>query len=285
MVKNTTKLHIEFDYNFTRSMLARTLPFLGMESVIAIWTSVDAVLLSKLSNEFSLGLYNASAQLLVPAVLVIENLAFSIFPLMCRKFDAGMENLKHVYEYLIEALLAIALPAAVGLSFLAQPILLLLYGGDNFAQGDIVLQTLVWILIPIALTKALGQVLMASMQETLTLKIVIINMIISIVLGVLFIIPMGVFGAALSTVVSQAINLLQHYFPATKTLRGINLWQSFWKPMAATLVMAGYLFLVSHMSIWFVIPTAALIYVICLVAILILSSGGIALFREKYFLT
>ncbi|NJO08026.1 MAG: flippase [Chloroflexaceae bacterium] len=285
MMKNITKLHIEFDYQFTRGMLVKTLPFLGMESVIAIWASIDAVLLSKLSDEFSLGLYNASAQLLVPAILVIENLAFSIFPLMCRKFDMGIENLKNVYEYLVEALLAIALPAAVGLSFLAGPILLLLYGGDNFSQGAVVLQLLVWILIPIAFTNALGQVLMASLQETLTLKIVVVNMIISIVLGIVFIIPLGVIGAALSTVISQGVNLLQHYFPTAKTLRGINLWNVFWKPMVATLVMAGYLFLVSNMSIWFVIPSAALVYGVCLVGILILTSGSIAQFRERYFLT
>lgn len=285
LIRHTPNMHIEFDYAFTRSMLKQTLPFLGLESVIAIWASIDAVLLSTLSDEFALGLYNASAQLMVPAVLVVENLALSIFPMMCRKFEMGHENLKQIYEYLIEALLAVALPAAVGLTFLAEPTLLLLYGSEGFAEGADVMRVLVWILIPMAFTHALGQVLLASMQETLTLKIVAINTVISIVLGIIFIIPLGAIGAALSTVISQFVDLFQHYIPVSRILRGLSLWRVSWKPVAASLVMAVYLYFVSHMLIWFVIPTAALIYAGALLTLLIISSGGLAQLKARYFLT
>jgi O-antigen/teichoic acid export membrane protein len=285
VIRHSRSLRFEFDVPFTRSMLKQTLPFLGLESVIAIWASVGTVLISTFSNEFALGLYNASAQLMVPAVLVVENLALSIFPMMCRKFDMGAENLKTIYEHLIEALLAVALPAAVGLTFLCEPILLLLYGNERFAQGADVMRVLVWILVPMAFTHALGQVLLASKQEMLTLKIVIVNTIISVIIGVIFIIPLGAIGAALSSVISQFVDFLQHYVPVSKIVRGLSLWRVSWKPAAASLVMAVYLFFVSHMLIWFVIPTAALVYGVSLFALLIISSGGLAQLKARYFMT
>ena len=81
--------------------------------------------------------------------------------------------MKHVAKYLIESLLAIALPTTVGLFFLAGSALVLLYGKDDFLLASGALRIMVWSLLLIALTHALFQVLLASLREKVTLRIIV----------------------------------------------------------------------------------------------------------------
>lgn len=196
------------DLPFAYTMIRQTIPFLGIDSVAAIWASLNVLLLAVLTNETDVGLYNAATQVLVPAYLVLRSLTASISPVMCRKFDSGLHNLKQIYEYLLELLLAIAVPAAVGIFFLAEPVLLLLYGDEQFVAAMPVLRILAWMLIPLAFTHALGYTLQASLNEHINLRIVMVNTLISLVIGVILIYWFGILGAALAALTARFADML-----------------------------------------------------------------------------
>lgn len=283
VLRYLTRPQAKLEPRFALAMVRETMPFLGIDSAIAIWSSLNVLLLSKMRNETDVGLYNAASQLLVPSHLVFQSLVLSIFPIMCRKFDSGLQNLKQIYEYLIELLLAIALPAAVGLFFLAEPILLLLYGDQSFLHAAGVLRIMAWVLIPIALTRALGQVLLASLREKVTLRIVIINTVISLVLGLILIKPFGIMGAAIAALVSRIIDFFQHYVPVSRLLSDIALGKVVWKSAVASLCMAVYLSVIGNsQGLWLTIPTAGLVYVSVLIVVLIWSNKGIRQFKARY---
>ncbi|NJL33569.1 MAG: oligosaccharide flippase family protein [Chloroflexaceae bacterium] len=113
------------DMPFASSMIKGVLPFLGLESVIAIWASLNALILSRVGNEIDVAMYNAAMQVLVPVSLVLQSIVMSLFPMMCREYETGGSGMQVVYEDLMELLLMVTLPAVVGIIFLAEPILLL----------------------------------------------------------------------------------------------------------------------------------------------------------------
>ncbi len=283
MLRYITRPAARFDRDFALGMIRQTVPFLGLDSMVAIWTSLNAVLLSKMTSEVEVGLYTAAMQILVPANLVFVSLVLSVFPVMCRKFDTGVESLRTIYLYVVEMILAVALPSAVGLFFLAQPLLLLLYKDQDFAQSTIVLQILAWSLIPLAMTRVLGQVLLASLQEKVTLRISLVNTVVSLVFGIILIAEFGIVGAAIAALLTRVVNFFQHYIPVWQLLTSVPLWKAVWKPALASVGMGVYLWAVAGiLGLWVTMASAGVLYVVVLLTLLIWSSGGIQQLKARY---
>src|SRR5260370_952642 len=160
-------------------------------------TSLNVLLLSKLATETEVGLYNAATQLMVPLLLVYQSMAQSIFPVMCRKVEPGYQSLKRIAEHAIDLLLVPALPAAAGLFFLGDRVLSLLYKNPAFSQAFPALRIVAWVLILQGFTSVLGQVLVASHREKITLRIVVVDIFVNLLVGWPLITMFGVRGAAI----------------------------------------------------------------------------------------
>ncbi len=288
LVRYIVRPRLQIDFSFCSTILKQVIPFLGIDSVAAIWASLNILLLSKMTGETEVGLYNAANQVLVPAYLVLRSLTISVYPIMCRKFDTGLHDLKRVYEYLLEMVLAVTVPAAVGIFFLAEPILLLFYGDEGFLQAATVLRIVAWVLIPLSFTTTFGHTLQASLNERINLRIVIVNTIISLILGIILIYPFGIIGAAIALVASRVVDMIQHYIPVTRLFSQVVLGKVIWKSALASLCMALYLALLAQVFVselpwlWLIIPTAAAVYAVGLLAVMVLSDGGIQHFKARY---
>ena len=160
-------------------------------------SALPVVLLSKLTSEREVGLFSA-AQLLVPIGLVFQAIALSVFPLLCRKFAAGRREFRQVGSQLFEVLMIVGLPTAVGLFLLADSALLLLYRDADFLGAVAVLRILAWLIILNAMTTALGHLLYAASNERMTLRIVLTQVAVLLVLGIVLINSMGLLGAAVA---------------------------------------------------------------------------------------
>jgi O-antigen/teichoic acid export membrane protein len=248
-------------------------PFLGIDGTIALWTALPVVLLSLVRSEVEVGLFNAAVQLMVPVTLVLQSLAIAIFPLMSRRFAAGMDALRGVAHSLLAAMLVLALPAAFGLLVVAPEALRLVYGPD-FVVGAVALQILAVGVVFRALTTALGQVLLAGMRERTTLRIVVVNTIVTLLLGLLLIPSYGLIGAAATVVAAGAVNVVQHFLPVERALGRIALLSVAWRPLAASFVMAGVLIVADVRHVLHAIALGAAVYVAVLAAVVLVTLGG-----------
>jgi O-antigen/teichoic acid export membrane protein len=220
-----------FDLGFSIAMLQSSAPFLGIDVTAAIWSSVQIVLLSALATETDVGLYSAASQVLVPVALLFQSLTQTLFPIMCRRFEEDYRDLKQVAERTLAGLLAVAIPVSGILFVVADKALVFLYRGDKFLMAVPVLRILVWSVVLEAVTLALGQVLLAGRREIVTLRIVIVNIIVSLALGLVLINRLGPLpGAALATVIAGVVNVVQHYLPVSRLLSGISVGGLAWRP-------------------------------------------------------
>lgn len=273
-------IYLSFEVAFTKKLLRTTSTFLALDFVISLWTSLQVLLLSRLTSEVQVGIYNSAAQLLMPLSLVFQSVVLSLFPSMTRTAQLDMGQAKRLMEQTLEMLLVVALPAATGLFLLSDRILLALYGQEDFIQAAQVLRVLAALTVLWALTSALGQILLASSNEKVTLRIVCVNVVLALALGLVLIPRFGTVGAAYAALVSGLVNLVQHYIPVRRLLAGVRL-DFVWKPLMASGVMALFL-LASPFNVWFTIIIAAVLYGAVFAGLEVLVLGGLPGVKRKY---
>jgi len=270
------------DFHFSLATMRSAATFLGIDGTLAVMSSLNILLLSKLATETEVGLYGAATQLMVPLLLVYQSMAQSIFPLMCRKMEPGFQNLKRIAEQAMELLLVLALPAAAGLFFIGDRALSLLYKNPAFSQAFPALRIVTWVLILQVFTSVLGQVLVASHREKITLRIVLVDTVVNLLVGWPLIAMFGLRGAAVALLLTRVADCCQHYIPAAQLLSGIPIATMVWKPLVAATCMAAYLAAPSGLPGILRGVSATLIYGAALLAVAIWASGGLRQFRDKY---
>ncbi len=272
------------DFRFSLATFRSAVTFLGIDGTIAVMSSLNVLLLSKLSTETQVGLYSAATQLMVPLLLVYQSIGQSVFPLMCRKVEPGFQTLKRISEQVIEVLLILALPAVASLYFLGDWALSILYKNPAFLQAFPALRIVAWVLIAQVFTSVLGQVLVASHRERVTLRIVAADTLVNLLVGWPLIRLFGLRGAAIALLVTRLVDCGQHYIPVSRLFSGIPVARVIWKPIVAGACMAGYFLLPTNQAGILRGVSAAAIYCAALIVLTIWSSGGVRQFREKYLL-
>ena len=281
VLKAFPRLPAPIDFGFCRNTLRSAITFLGIDSTIAVMSSLNILLLSKMATEIEVGLYSAATQLMVPLLLVYQNIAQSIFPLMCRTVEPGLRTLKRMSEQVIEVLLILAVPAVAGLYFLGDRLLSVLYKNPAFLQAFPALRIAAWILISQVFTSVLGQVLVASHRERVTLRIVAVDMLVNLLVGWPLIHFFGLRGAAIALLLTRLVDCVQHYIPVSKLFSGIPVGKIVWKPVIAAACMVAYLLMDISRADFLVGVSSVLVYSAALFALTIWTSGGFRQFREK----
>ncbi|MHB8990342.1 MAG: flippase [Chloroflexota bacterium] len=277
-----TRPVLRVDPHFILTLARSTATFLGIDGIVALRGTLNVLLLSRLAGETEVGLYSAAVQLTVPVVLFYQSAATSVFPIMCRRFDSSLQDLRRVSERLIALLLALALPVAVTLFLMADSALLLLYHEVDFALAAGALRIMSWILICRALTFALGQLLLAGRRERVALRIGAVNVLVSLGAGLVLISQFGVIGAALTALLEALINLIQHYLPVSRLVGRIPLERLVWKPAVAAAAMAAYLVAVREHGLLLATVPGALLYTGIWLALTVPSVGELRQLKAKW---
>jgi len=271
-----------FDFHFSLATIRSTFTFLGIDGTIALMSSLNVIFLSKMASEIQVGLYCAAAQVMVPVLLVYQSIAQSVFPLMCRKVEPGFQGLKRIAEQLIEMLLILALPAVAGLYFLGDRVLGLFYKNPTFLQAYPALRIMAWVMISQVFTSVLGQVLVASHREKVTLRIVATDTLVNLIIGWPLIHFFGLRGAAVSLLMTRIVDCCQHFIPVWRLFSGIPVVRIIWKPLAAGLCMTAYLVLPSTQAGILRGVSATAIYGFALLVLAIWAAGGLRQLKHKF---
>ncbi|MBV9543768.1 MAG: polysaccharide biosynthesis C-terminal domain-containing protein [Chloroflexi bacterium] len=197
---------------------------------------------------------------------------------MSRHFRTNHQDLKRVAQELVGLLLAVALPAAIAVFCAAEWVLWILYGGRVQAAAT-PLRILVWCIVLRAVTAALGQLLMASQRERVTLRIVSIDALTSFTVGLILIPHFGVVGAAVTALTTRCVDLVQHVIPVTRLLSGFALSRLGWTALAASMCMAVWVAVVPNQIPILTLLTGGLVYASVLLGLMIWASGGLRQLR------
>lgn len=255
----------DFDINFIKITLMAALPL----SIVSIFTliafRVDTVLLSLFKSSVDVGIYSAPYRLFEAFLFLPAAFTISVFPIFSQFFISAKDSLKFTYQKSFKYLTILSLPIAVGVTLLAEPIILLIYK-SSFLPSVLVLQILIWTVPITFLNYIFGSILPAMNRQTTLLKITFISMIFNIVLNLWAIPNYSYIGASIVTVLTEVIVIVLCFFVLSRSFCSVNLKNVILKPAIASAVMAGFIITV-HTNLFLEIIISIVIYFAALLLI------------------
>lgn len=193
-----------------RAALARLSRMSGMNtlsrSLRTIIVSFDVVLLGLMVNSVQVGLYSAAYRIVffVMAIMFAAHVAF--FPEMARA-GGDLSQLSAVLSRALGLSLAVVMPFVIGGILIAPSIMSLIFG-DAFVGGARALQLLLGSILIIGIHGAARNVFLVTQRTGLEAGITAVGVVVNIALNLLLIRRMGIAGAAVATIVGEAVILL-----------------------------------------------------------------------------
>ena len=254
-----------------RRILKLMLPALFGSSVTQINLIVDTIIASFLATGSVSWLYYSDRLMEFPLGVFSIALGTVILPNLAQHFAAkSSAGFSATLDWALRLAVVVAIPAAVGLFFLAGPLLVTLFNYGHFTAYDSRMAEASLMAYAVGLTgftlvKVLSPGFYARQDSRTPVKIGVISVVANIILNLMITIPWAMSGLAaphaglaLSTSLAAFINAWLLY----RSLRGAGAYQptSGWQPLLrrvliANVIMAALLWgLVGHLDTWLARP-------------------------------
>jgi O-antigen/teichoic acid export membrane protein len=249
---------IEFDRGLTKFLILEALPLTISGAFLLIAFRIDTVILSLLTNNSEVGIYNAAYNLLVALLFLPSVYVMAIFPVLSRLYVNSKKTLQFSYERSFKYMALIGLPIAVGTTLLANPIILIIYK-STFYQSIIALQILIWAIPLLFVDNILGVCITSINKQRETIKITFLAMVVNIVLNFIFIRWYGFIAASVITVLTELICFIFWFRILDKHGYKVSIPKMFFKPAIASAIM-GLLIVLVKLNLFLEIILGTLIY-------------------------
>ena len=277
---NFWKPNIKVDWNFWKPLLMQALPLSIAIIFSAIIFKVDTILLSALKGSAVVGWYTVAYNILQALFIVPTAFTTSIFPLLSTFHISSKESLQLTYQKSFKYLIILGIPIAVGITLLADKIILLIYTPE-FIPAIIALQILVWTVPFIFLTIMFGAVITSINRQNLLMKILFIVMIFNIILNLILIPQFSYIGSAVATVLSELVTFVLFFNYLSSYVCKFNLSDTIVKTIIASGIM-GLFIIYASINMFLAIPIAIIIYFVTLILLNTFSKDEISLFKQIF---
>lgn len=271
------------DVRCVKALLRHTSTFLGVDVVIACWSAVEALLLSKLMSPVEVGLYCCATQLLQPVGLVYRSIVGSVFPAMCRKAKRERQQLYLITRWMVAFLLLVGLPTTVLIPAFADVIIHVAYAKPEYQGAVPVMQIVSFAVVSQCFTVILGHALWAADRERDTLRIVVLNLIVNVIVSFILISTLGLLGAALGTLVVGWFNVWQHYVACKSELKKSPVDRQVLPSIGAALALAAVTWGGASLNRYVAAGLGVVVYVAVALALLAIAHGGTQKLRRSFF--
>ncbi|MEN6592273.1 MAG: flippase [Methanobacterium sp.] len=270
--------NVEMDLNFWKPTIKEALP-LSITSLFAVLIfRIDSVMLSVMSSMEAVGFYSAAYRLMEALIFFPQVYTTAIFPVFSKLYVSSINPLKGAYIKSFKYLTILSLPIAVGITLLAEPIILLLFKPD-YIPSILALQIVVWVLPFIFINYIQGSLLTAMNRQVTYLKITAASLVLNVGMNLVFIPLYSYLGAAFVTVITEIFSVALGFYVLSKLLAKVKVHEILFKPAIACLVMALFILLVQT-NLFLEIAISAVIYFVVLIALKGFTPEDYDLFRQ-----
>ncbi|MFZ1400283.1 MAG: flippase [Candidatus Promineifilaceae bacterium] len=166
-------LRFRFDWRTGLAMLRAGSPYLFTYLFLVMYQQVDAIIISMLVNDTTLGWYSAADKLFGTFLFVPTVFMTAVFPTLSRMHKDEPDALPRLMRQSFNLLLLLSVPIGLGVIAIANPLMVLLFGAE-FTQSGPVMAVLGLVLIFTYQNMLLGQFIISiDRQNAWTLVMVI----------------------------------------------------------------------------------------------------------------
>ncbi|MFA4845808.1 MAG: flippase [Patescibacteria group bacterium] len=255
-----------FNHAQAKQLLRAAFPFALAALFVKVYSYVDSILISKFLDTTSVGIYALAYKFTYAFQFLPLAFTAALYPGMSAVVEKDAASLERIFLKGLWYMGILATPIVLGLFVIAPEAVRL--AGSDYASAGPVLQTLVFVLVPIFLDFPVGSLLNASGRQSTKTAIMGMTMVINVALNLLFIPRFGILGAAYAALVCFVFMFVAGMFFVPKVIPTFR-----YRHAARTLipifisgaVMLGGVIMLKPLVGWlFVIPLGAAVYVVTL---------------------
>jgi O-antigen/teichoic acid export membrane protein len=252
---------------YWQTMVVGAWPFAASFGINALFNYLDSAMLGWLGQLEATGWYNAAYKpifFLTAIAGMIINAYLPTIALTYQTHSTGAALNGKVQE-LLNLTMVLAWPMMIGGWLVADRIFALLFE-PTFAPAIPSFQILLASTVCIYAWAVFGNSLQVCGREKVYLRNFALALIVTVVGNVLLIPRFSLYGAALATLCTQ-LTLVVLMYRDWKKLGRIYLWSALQPPLIGSAAMAGVIWLCGDLSIWLIVPLAAIVYGMVVVVI------------------
>lgn len=239
---------LEVDRSFWKQSIKEAWPMAAAALWLTICFRIDTVMLSLLKGDAAVGLYSAAYRVSEVSTIIPAMFVASVFPVMSRYHKDSRDLFVSAYGKLVKFLLYLALPMALTVTFLAEPIVNLIFK-EGYLESTIALQILIWSAAFSYVGIVFGAVLITADKQMLRLKLIVIIFILDVVLNLIMIPKYSYVGASIATVVTRATGLFLSVFFMNRCGYKLALGRICLPPLVGLSVAGVLMALLSHFEV------------------------------------
>jgi len=212
LLKEKIFFSFSFDFSFWKKAFFNSLPYGLLAFLGLVYFKIDIVLLTILKNETETGFYGASYKFLEGLHFIPLTVGTALFPVMARLHTEDLTELRRLYFLSLRYLLVIAI-ILVLILFFGAPILINILYTPSFSPSIPALQILSFTLIFMFLHVPGAHLILATekfLKPALALSI--FTVFFNIILNLILIPPLGLIGASIVTVISEALSFVLFFW-------------------------------------------------------------------------
>jgi len=225
---------------FMLAMAGESLPLMLNNLLQQAFFKIDILLLQPLKGALIVGWYSSAYKWIDALLIVPAYVTMALFPLMSRRALDDPAGLRAAHAGTVRWLVAVALPIAVGTTFLAEPLIRLLGGPEYLPHGARALQIMIWFL-PFSFVNGVTQYVLIAMGRQRWITISFGAAVAFNVTANLWAIPRYSYAGAAGVTILSEIVLMVPFFFGMRDLGAPPLLVLAWRPLLAASMMAGVL--------------------------------------------
>ncbi len=268
---------------FTRlkEYLIFSLPLAPNIAITWIINASDRYIISYFMGTADTGIYNAAYSIGAYAAFIMMPIGIVLYPTISRYYDEGkLDETRTYLSYSVKYFSMIAIPAAFGISILAEPLLRLLTT-EEFVPGAVIVPYVAAGVI-IAAMHPIGEYIILLAKRTKLLVLLLgVSAVMNIILNIILIPQIELLGAAIATLITYGFMGISTLLISRKYIKFNLNFIFIFKSLAASAVMTLCIWLINPESVVWVtasVVIGAVIYFAVLLAMRGLSRGEIGFF-------
>ncbi|NQV90251.1 flippase [Candidatus Uhrbacteria bacterium] len=181
-------------------ILKTAFPFALAAIFVKVYSYVDSIFISKLLDITAVGLYSIAYKFTYAFQFLPLAFIAALYPGMSAVVGKDESALLRVFMRSMWYMAILSAPIVFGIFAISQEAVLL--AGEGYIEAGVVLQVLIFVLIPIFLDFPIGALLNASGRQTTKTTIMGLTMVINIIANAILIPSIGILGAAYAALIS-----------------------------------------------------------------------------------
>jgi O-antigen/teichoic acid export membrane protein len=251
---------LTLDMKLQRAAIVESFPLMLNHLLATLFFKVNVILMEGIAGDVVVGWYSTAYKWVDALNIIPSFFTQAFFPVISRAAKEDRGALCRAYILAVKLLVMVALPTAVATTLLSRFLIGFLGGPEYLPHGAIALHLMIWS-IPIGwINSVTNYVLIALDRQRILTRAFIVGVAFNVAANLIFLPRYGYPATAIIAMFSELVLLIAFYLTLVRALAPIPWGRILWRPVLATLLMAGMTAALASTSTLLALAAGAAVY-------------------------